>query len=136
VRDFQAFAQTMATDEINEEQLVAFLHRSGVLPDDVDPRTLPQWPVWLEHRHSQRFGDAPFRHEDSIERVRSFEKPVLLVKGEGSTAEMHDIIDILGEEFPKAQVVSFPGGHAAHIVSMGPFMERFTRFLSGRNGIS
>jgi pimeloyl-ACP methyl ester carboxylesterase len=133
VLGFQEFAQTLATDDISEEQLVRFLHLAGVIPEDVDPRTLPQWPGWFKYRHSQRIGDIPFRHEDKIELVRAFEKPVLLVKGDGSTSVMHDIVDVLAEEFPNARVVTFPGGHAPHIVSMQPFLERFNHFLSERN---
>lgn len=130
VRDDQAFAQTLAADHVSEEQLVKFTHMAGVVPREMDPRTLPQWPVWLEHRQSLRIGDAPYRHDDSIELVRRFEKPVLLVNGEGSPAYYHDVIDVLAEEFPDARRVSFPGGHAPHIVSMQPFLESFNRFLS------
>jgi hypothetical protein len=130
VLDFQEFARTLATEDISEEQLVRFTHLSGLLPEDVDPRTLPQWPEWFKHRHSLRIGDIPFRHEDSMELVRTFDKPVLLVKGEGSTPEMHAIVDALAEEFPNARDGTFPGGHAPHIVSMEPFLERYRRFLS------
>ncbi len=132
LREQQRFMQALASNDVSEEQLVRFAHNAGLVARDVDPRTLPQWPVWLEHRQSLRMGDAACRHEDDIELVRAFEKPVLLVKGEGSTAEMHTIIDILAEEFPHAQAVMFPGAHAPHIVSMQPFMERFTRFLATR----
>jgi pimeloyl-ACP methyl ester carboxylesterase len=79
--------------------------------------------------------DIPFHHKDSIELVREFDKPVLLVKGEGSSSITHKIIDVLAEEFPNARVVTFPGGHAPHIVSMQPFLESFGRFLSERNEI-
>lgn len=129
LRDNQAFARTLATDGVSEEELVEFTHFAGLVPKDMDPRTLPQWPVWLEHRQSLRMGDAPYRHDDSIELVSRFEKAVLLVKGEGSSSFYHDLIDILAEELPHAEVVTFPGAHAAHIISMEPFMERFARFL-------
>ena len=133
VLDEQKYLQTLATDDVSEEQLITFTHIAGLVPEDVDPRTLPQWPVWFKHRQSLRIGDIEFRHEDSIELVRTFEKPVLLVKGEGSNPFLHAIIDVLAEEFPNARVVTFPGGHAPHIVSMQSFLERFTRFLSERN---
>lgn len=131
--DEQKYMQTLATGDVTEEQMIAFTHIAGLAPEDVNPRTLPQWPVWFKHRQSLRIGDVEFRHEDSIERVRRFEKPVLLVKGEGSNPHAHDIVDALAGEFPNARVVSFPGGHAPHIVSMQPFLEHFTRFLSERN---
>lgn len=130
--DDQTLNQTLAADDVSEEQLVEFTHFAGLIPQDMDPRTLPQWPVWFQHRQSLRMGDAPFRHEDSIELVRRFEKPVLLVKGEGSVSYYYEVIDVLAEELPNAQVVAYPGAHAPHIVSKEPFMERFTRFLSER----
>ena len=129
----QRFFQTLATDDISEEQLVAFAHFVGLVPEDVDPRALPLWPVWFKHRQSLRLGGAEYQHEDSIEGVRGFDRPVLLVKGEGSSPYHHEIVDVLAEEFPNARAISFPGGHAPHIVSMGPFLERFTHFLSERN---
>lgn len=122
--------QALATHDVSEEQLVWFAHFAGFVPEEVDPRTLPPWSGWFQHRQSLRMGDSPYRHEDRIELVRSFDKPVLLVKGEGSSQYYHDIIDILAEELPNARVISLPGGHAPHILSMQPFMEAFTRFLS------
>jgi len=122
--------QALADDGVNEQQLVWFTHFAGFLPEEVDPRTLPQWPVWFKHRRSLRIGAIPLRHDDSLDRVHAFEKPVLLVKGEGSNPTMHEIIDILASEFPQADVVTFPGGHAPHILSMQPFLEVFTSFVN------
>jgi pimeloyl-ACP methyl ester carboxylesterase len=126
----QAFQKSLAVDDLSEDQLAAFMDYAGLVPPGVDIRTLPQWPTWAKHRNSLRFGDAAFAHEDDIARVQNFNKPVLLVKGDGTNTTDHAIIDILGEDFPNARVVTYPGGHAAHIVSMGPFMETYTQFLS------
>jgi pimeloyl-ACP methyl ester carboxylesterase len=132
VLDNQRYFQTLAKDEISEAELITFLRYIGV-PEDVNPRTLPQWPLWFEHRQSLRIGDAPFRHDDNIDLVRAFDKPVLLVKGEGSDPYVHNEIGLLAEEFLDARVVAFPGGHSAHIDSMQPFLESFNRFLSERD---
>lgn len=130
--DEKQYFQTLALDEVGEAELITFLHFIGV-PEDVDPRTLPQWPDWFKHRQSLRIGDVPFHHEDSIELVCTFEKPVLLVKGEGSNPYFHDGIDVLAEELPEARVVTFPGGHSPHVESMQPLLERFTEFPSKQN---
>ena len=61
--------------------------------------------------------------------MRSFKKPVLLFKGEGSPEFLLDIIGILGEEFSQAQVETLPGAHALHIVSMERFMKILNTFL-------
>lgn len=125
----QRVFQLFGPDDITEDQLADFLHMAGLLPQEVNPRELPQWPVWVEHRQSLRMGDAPYRFEGDIEQVRRFQKPVLLVTGEGSTPIDSAIVNVLAEEFPNVRVERLPGGHAAHIVSMEPFMELFRAFL-------
>lgn len=127
--DEQKQIQELGPGDITEEQLVWFTHFAGFVPQNVDPKTLPQWPIWLKHRQSLRTQDVVFRQEDTIERVRMFKKPVLLFKGEGSSDFLHQIIDILGEEFPNIQVEKLAGGHAPHIVSMDKFMKIFNTFL-------
>ncbi len=127
--DEQKKFQSLDSDDVTEAQLEWFAHAVGLVPPDVDPKELPVWPSWVKHRQSQRMGDTPFRHEDSMERVRSFNKPVLLFKGEGSSKLQMEIIDVLGENFPDAQVYTLPGGHALPVVSMDNFMKILTSFL-------
>src|SRR5215472_9402629 len=131
--DDRKMMQTLGPQEITEDQLVWFSHFAGFVPRNVDPRTLPQWPNWLKHRQSLRSGDVVYRHEDDIQRVRNFGKPTLLFKGHGSSPWLHEITDILGAEFPHARVVTLPGGHAPHIVSMEEFMDIFNKFIDSRD---
>lgn len=56
----QRFAQTLATDNVSEEQMIEFTHTVGLIPEGEDPRQMPQWPVWFKHRQSLRIGDTPF----------------------------------------------------------------------------
>jgi pimeloyl-ACP methyl ester carboxylesterase len=127
--DDQRTIAKLGPDDVSEAQLGWFTHFAGFVPRDVDPKSLPQWPSWVRHRQSLRTGDVVYRHEDDIRRVRDFQRPTLLFKGEGSTTWLHDIVDILGTEFPRSRVVLLPGGHAPHIVSMKPFMDTFVGFL-------
>ena len=120
--------QSLGPRDISESQLVWFSHFAGFVPEGTDPRKLPQWPLWFQHRQSLRTGDVVFRHQDSIKRVRNFKPPVLLFKGEGSAGFLHQIIDVLGEEFPNAQTEMLPGGHAPQLVSMEQFMKILTKF--------
>jgi pimeloyl-ACP methyl ester carboxylesterase len=115
--------QSLGPGDISESQLEWFTHFAGFVPRSVDPKKLPQWPVWLAHRQSLRTGDVVYRHEDDLRRVRSFQKPVLLFKGQGSSEFLHQITDILGDEFPQARVESLPGGHAPQLVAREKFME-------------
>lgn len=126
----QEMERMLGPGDISEEQLVWFAHFAGFVPRSVDPRALPQWPVWFKHRNSLRTGDVAYRHTDDIRRVRNFNKPTLLFKGEGSSPWLHQIIDILGVEFPRAKVETLPGGHAPHIASMEAFMRTFHEFLN------
>jgi pimeloyl-ACP methyl ester carboxylesterase len=128
----QRFLQTLATDTISEAQLAAAVHVWKVVSEATDPRTLPEWPVWSAHRQSLRLADAEYRHEDSMELLRRFNKPVFLVKGEGSNLHTHDVVDILAEEMADASVVTLPGGHAPHLESLQPFLEQLLQFLSRR----
>lgn len=129
---FQQTLQTFGPGDITEAQLAQFTHFAGFVPLDVVPQSVPQWPVWSQHRQSLRTGDAAFRHDDDLLRVTGFAAPVLLFKGVGSPGYLREIIDILGEEFPHAQVQELPGAHALHIVSMDRFLEILGEFLKGR----
>ncbi|MBI3023273.1 MAG: alpha/beta hydrolase [Thaumarchaeota archaeon] len=75
--------QSLGSGDVSESQLEWFTHFAGFVPANVDPKKLPQWPVWLKHRNSLRTGDVVYRHEDDIQRVRNFKKPVMLFKGGG-----------------------------------------------------
>ena len=125
----QRIIQRLGPGNVSEAQLEWFTHFAGFVPSNVDPKTLPQWPGWVKHKQSLRTGDVAYRHEDDIGRVRNFSKPVLLVKGVGSSAFLHQITDILAAEFPNVRVQTFEGGHAPHIVSMEPFMKILNKFL-------
>jgi len=120
----------LAPGPVTDDQLAWFTHFAGFVAPNVDPRTLPMWQSWSEHKQSLRNGDAVFHHQDDISLVRNFDKPVLLFKGTGSATFLHEITDILQAEFPNAIMKEFPGGHAPQIVSMPQFMEEFTKFIS------
>lgn len=127
-RDREAIAK-LAPGPVTDKELAWFTHFAGFVPPDIDPRSLPAWPLWSEHKQSLRNGDAVFAHEDDIALVRNFPHPVLLYKGTGSSGFLHEVIDILADEFPNTTLKELPGGHAPHIFSMPKFMEEFTEFI-------
>jgi pimeloyl-ACP methyl ester carboxylesterase len=116
-------------DGVSEEELVEFAEYASFVPPGKRPQDMPNWPVWMKHRNSlRRQFDAEFNHRDTVERLKNFDRPVLLVKGKGSTPALHRILDRLDESLPKSQMVEFEGGHAPHIVEMGPFLEALAKF--------
>ncbi len=123
--------QAMWQADITEEQLAWFTHFAGFVPAHINPTTLPAWPSWVTHRQSLAHGAAPYLHDDKIEKVRSFRKPVLLFKSKDSSGFLNKIIDILGEEFPQSIVHDLPGGHALHVINIDHFLEIYMPFLEG-----
>jgi pimeloyl-ACP methyl ester carboxylesterase len=125
----QKLLRALGPGDVSESQLAWFSHFAGFVPDAVDPRTLPQWPSWMQHRQSLRNGDAVYRHQEEIASVRSFQKPVLLFKSADSSDWLQSIIDDLSREFPRASMHDLPGGHALHLVSGDRFLPIFREFL-------
>ncbi len=75
-----------------------------------------------------RNGSAVFAHGDEAARLRALDKPVLLVKGTGSSHALHRIIDVLAGTLPRTEVLELPGGHAPQIAAMDAFLARLATF--------
>jgi pimeloyl-ACP methyl ester carboxylesterase len=114
--------------DVSEEKLEQFARVVGLIPPGQPLRNLPQWPLWVQHRLSLRNNPAVIEHDDELKRLRSFEPPVLLVKGTGSAKFLHQIIDVLAAELPHARITEMPAGHAPHIVSMDRFLKEVAEF--------
>src|SRR5207245_1329875 len=91
-------------EDVTEEQLAKFVRLAGLCPPGKSPNELPPWPSWVKHRRSLRAGDTPWTHTDDAARLRSFDRPTLLVKGTGSSHFLHAIIDALASQMPHARV--------------------------------
>lgn len=130
-REMRALYATM-TDDVTEAQLATFTRHAGLVPPGGEPEKLPSWPSWVEHRRSLRTGDAIWAHHDRASRLLAFDRPVLLVKGTGSSHFLHRIIDGLAANLPDARVIELPGGHAPQIVAMDRFLAALTAFQDQR----
>lgn len=122
-----AFFKTQKGD-ISEDMLAEFLRYAGLVPAGQSARDLPQWSNWVPFRNSLRSSPAVVSFRDELQRLHNFRPPVLLVKGAGSTAFLHHIIEALAENLPNARVVEFPGGHAPHLVSKAEFLTELEKF--------
>ena len=116
--------------EISEVMLETFLREAGFAQKGQSPRELPQWNNWLPYRQSLRNTRQVIAHEDKLQRLQSYNKPVLLVKGTGSSEWMHKVIDGLEKNLPNVRVIELPGGHAPHLVSKEKFLTGLEKFQS------
>ncbi len=114
--------------DITEDMLAEFLLHAGLMQPGQSARQLPQWNNWVPFRLSLRNSPTVANYSDDIRRLQNFRVPTLLVKGTGSSAWLHQVIDTLAKNIPGSRVVEFPGGHAPQIVSMDKFMAELEKF--------
>lgn len=107
-------------DGVGEEALAQFM--GEMLGDQAAVRQHPRWPVWNAHREALRALVAIHRHGDDVRRLRTFGKPVLLVKGEGTARYNLMMVEALAGVLPNVRVVELPGGHLAPVVAPSEFM--------------
>ena len=122
------YAEMRSRGTVSEDDLATFVQAVAISPPGKNPRDLPGWPAWFKHRRSLLAGDAPWQVHDTKERLSAFDRPVLLVKGTGSSRFLHRIIDALAGALPRAEVVELPGGHAPQLVAMDAFLKRLATF--------
>src|SRR5690606_31468434 len=116
-------------DDVTEADLEEFVQFASLVPRDVAPQDMPQWPVWLEHRRSLRGQfDAEFGYRGDLVRLQTFDRPVLLVKGRGSTPILHRIVEVLANAMPAPRVVELDVGHAPRTVEIARCLLELERF--------
>jgi pimeloyl-ACP methyl ester carboxylesterase len=122
-----SFFETLHGD-ITDDMLARFLKEAGFLKDGQSARELPQWPQWLPFKQALRNSPAVVNQRDKLSRLQNFNARVLLVKGTGSAAFLHKIIDNLSLYLPNSRVIEMPAGHAPHIVSRDRFLSELEKF--------
>jgi pimeloyl-ACP methyl ester carboxylesterase len=124
---FRAIEEELTSgDEITEEQLIAFLE--DALAVGTSPKSYPQWDTWFRYRNSLR-APSSWNFMGDIDLIRSFDKPVLLIKGAGSPKWLHNITDGLAENLLRPTVVDMQGGHIPHLIYPDEFNARLEQFL-------
>lgn len=129
-RDTRRVIQRLGSlgDDVTDEDLEMFAREVGFCPPGKSPREMSAWAQWSRHRLALRSSRHAIDHQDDMEAWRRFPRPVLLVKGRGSTPFLHEIIDGLAAELPAAEVLTLPGGHAPLIVAMDAFLAHLLAF--------
>jgi pimeloyl-ACP methyl ester carboxylesterase len=118
-------------DDVSEAQLESFLTAAGLVRPGTSARTMPRWASWNRHRQSLRNNAAVLSFRGDLDRLKRFDRPVLLVKGTGSSPVFHAAIDAMATRFPRAKVVEVPAGHGPHLVSTDRFLELLAEFQAG-----
>jgi pimeloyl-ACP methyl ester carboxylesterase len=113
---------------ITEDMLADFLVHAGFVRPGQPARELSQWNKWIPFRQSLRNSPAVVNYNDDKQRLRNFRPPVLLVKGTGSSAWLHNVIDGLAGNLRNSRVIELPEGHGPHLVSMNKFLNELEKF--------
>lgn len=127
VQALHAIAPSMGGDDVTGQDLARFVRTVGLCPPDAEPRELPQWPIWMEHRRSLRAATTPLEHTDEPTRLRAFDRPVLLVTGTDTAPFLRRVHETLAAHLPRARSVEMPAGHAPQIVSFDRFLSELER---------
>ena len=85
---------------------------------------------WMARRGSLRGLSAVANHSDAAARLRSFQRPVLIVTGADTVSFHRRINDILADALPRAERVELPGGHAAVATAQEEFVALLRTFLA------
>lgn len=116
--------------EPTDEQLAAFqcnLGNCGTTPPAAGTEARAAWDA---RRASLRGLAVVPTHRDSVERLRRFGRPVLLMTG-AETVDFHRRInDTLATLFPDVERVDVPGGHTAPTASRDAFLTAWRAFLA------
>jgi pimeloyl-ACP methyl ester carboxylesterase len=97
--------------------------------DTVQIRKHPQWGTWVQRKDRLRGLSVVAGHTDSIARLKSFNKPVLILTGKGTSAFHRRINELLAEEFPLATAKKIAGGHSAPQAAVREFIDAIKGFL-------
>jgi len=119
-------------DPPTEQDLIGFLRMNGLIPPDVDPKSMPRWPVWYSMKIALLSLHTVIEHSDDLSRLQALrDKPVLLVKGKDSVEVNSGIVDMLSKAIGQnSKVIALPDGHACHIVAQDQFLAELKQFIS------
>jgi pimeloyl-ACP methyl ester carboxylesterase len=121
----------LAGQTVTEDDLERFLVGAGLAAPGEDVRQHPYWDLALPHRMALSwFFEHREQSDRSIQELRQIACPTLLIKGSDSTAELRQIVDVLGDTLPNARVVELDGDHGCHIQSIDRFLDELTKHLS------
>lgn len=115
---------------ITEEMIKAFRCKMTNCETD-DIRKHPMWPKWLKQKDRLRGLSAVPSYTIAIEKLKSFQKPVLILTGTTTITANRVIDNLLSQTFPNAKKASLPGDHIAIYQNAETFVHLMKTFLWG-----
>lgn len=128
----EAYDRSVTGREITIDDLKGFLVRAGFGEPGADFESLPSWPVWVRNRRAISINATIHDYNDSLDRLRALDIPVLAVKGTETTEDLAAIVEDLAATAPRGRLLELPGGHACHIQNLDRFLEELNKHVAGR----
>lgn len=119
--------RSLEGQEVSVDDLKEFLVRVGVATPGEDFEAMPQWPVWVRNRQVLSLNGTIYDYEDSLERLRALEVPILAVKGSEGSEDLTTIVDDLVANTPRSRSLELSGGHACHIEDIDRFLKELSK---------
>jgi pimeloyl-ACP methyl ester carboxylesterase len=114
--------------EITEDMVKRF--RCDLINCDMfDIRNHPMWPDWIKQKNRMRGLSAAGTYKTSLEKIRQFKKPVLIITGTEAVSFHRRTDELLAAEFPFAKTASIQGGHTTINTNPGEFVKLLTEYL-------
>jgi pimeloyl-ACP methyl ester carboxylesterase len=115
--------------DATNDQVAAFMCVMGTCGAELPDEGSTELKNWDALRASLRGFSAVATHRDSVDRLRTFTKPVLLVAG-SETVDFHRRInDRLAAALPRIEQASITGGHTALATSRDEFVDKWRAFI-------
>ena len=133
VRAWERVMVALRKPEVSERDLIDFTCAVQGCPGGMtleQATRVPGWETRLRHRQSLRGVYAVAAHQDDVARLRSFDRPVLFVEGEGTGPVHVRINTAFRRHLPHARYLALPGGHSAAQLSMERFLTELVSFLT------
>jgi pimeloyl-ACP methyl ester carboxylesterase len=118
----EALDRSFSGCQITADDLKLFLVRAGCGQPGDDFESRPEWPSWLRRRQALSANRAVWDYNDSLDRLRRLDVPILTVKSTGATEDLETIVDNIVALAPRARLLVLPGDHAYQIEHAGEFL--------------
>ena len=128
--DAQKFERCVAGKEITVDDLKGFIVRAGLGRPGGDFESLPGWPVWVRNRQVLSIIYTLVEFEDSLDRLRALNVPVLGVRGTDTSVVDAAIVEQLVGNVPDGRLLELPGDHAAHLQNFERFLEALSAHIN------